>query len=154
MNHTKAQEICKQAVELWGHEEQIKLWHEEAGELMHALSKHHRNPTPEKLDHVCEETVDVKIMTMQLELMAPQDRIDYWFDFKMNRLEQRIIAEKERRAQNMERAKDAIGAEKFELFQIINEIGPNPLDSQIDELIAAVEKYKEYKTEESFNKLF
>jgi predicted RNase H-like nuclease (RuvC/YqgF family) len=62
MNQTKAQEICKQAVELWGHEEQIKLWHEEVGELMHAISKHHRNPTADKLDHLCEETVDVKIM--------------------------------------------------------------------------------------------
>jgi len=154
MNHTKALEICKQAVELWGHEEQIKLWHEEVGELMHAISKHHRNPTADKLDHVCEETVDVKIMTMQLEIMAPEDRIKYWFDFKINRLEQRIIAEKERRKTNLENAENAIGADKFELFQLINEIGPNPLDGQIDELIIAVEKYKEYRTEKSFNELF
>lgn len=153
MNHTKALEICKQAVELWGHEEQIKLWHEEVGELMHAISKHHRNPTADKLDHVCEETVDVKIMTMQLEIMTPEDRIKYWFDFKMNRLEQRIIAEKERRAQNMEIAAEMV-SEKRELFLLINEIGPNPLDSQIDELIIAVDKYKEYITEKSFNELF
>jgi NTP pyrophosphatase (non-canonical NTP hydrolase) len=153
MNQTKAQEICKKAVELWGHEEQIKLWHEEVGELMHAISKHHRNPTADKLDHVCEETVDVKIMTMQLEIMAPEDRIKYWFDFKMNRLEQRIIAEKERRAQNMEIAAEMV-SEKRELFLLINEIGPNPLDSQIDELIIAVDKYKEYITEKSFNELF
>jgi NTP pyrophosphatase (non-canonical NTP hydrolase) len=154
MDYQKAKEICKEAVTLWGHGEQIKLWHEEVGELMHAISKHHRNPTADKLDHVCEETVDVKIMTMQLEIMAPQDRMDYWFDFKMNRLEQRIIAEKERRKINLENAENAIGAEKFELFSLINEIGPNPLDSQIDELIEAVKKYEEYKTEESFKQLF
>jgi hypothetical protein len=90
---------------------------------------------------------------MQLEIMAPEERIKYWFDFKMNRLEQRIIAEKERRAQNMEIAAEMV-SEKQELFLLINEIGPNPLDSQIDELIIAVDKYKEYITKKSFNELF
>ncbi|MFH6944645.1 hypothetical protein [Flavobacterium sp. FlaQc-50] len=153
MDIFKAEKLCQEAVALWGHEEQIKMWHEEVGELMQAINKHHRKPTPENLDHLCEETVDVKILTMQLEIMAPEDRIKYWFDFKMNRLELRINAEKQRR-QEFEENLSQVNPEYYAIFQMINEIGPNPLGGQIDDLVNLVIKQHEIKKEREFKELF
>lgn len=152
MDIYKAEKICKEAVELWGQDEQIKMWHEEVGELMQAINKHHRKPSPENLDHLIEETVDVKILTMQLEMMAPADRIKYWFDFKMERLELRINAEKERRVQFAEDLKQ-FQPEKYAIFQMINEIGPNPLDSQMDDLINLVLKQHQIKKDKELEEL-
>jgi NTP pyrophosphatase (non-canonical NTP hydrolase) len=130
MDPYKAEKICKEAIDLWGHEAQIKMWHEEVGELMQAISKHNRKPSPENLDHLCEEVVDVKILTIQLELMGPEDRIKYWFDFKMSRLENRIEAEKEKRTQNknisleefLSNFKNSPKLSKIEVNSVINDL--------------------------------
>lgn len=145
MDIYKAEEICKEAVAVWGQPEQIKMWHEEVGELMQAINKHHRKPTPENLDHLCEEIVDVKILTLQLELMGPEDRIQYWFNFKMNRLELRIKAEKEKRLL-YKQSLSQLNPDYYAIFQMINEIGPNPLHSQMDDLVYLILEQQKSKT--------
>lgn len=153
MDIYKAEKIYKEAIDLWGVDSQTNMWHEEVGELMQAISKYCRKPTPENLDHLYEEIVDVKIMTGQLESTVPEDRMKYWFDFKMERLELRINAEKERRAQFAEDLKQ-FRPEKYAIFQMINEIGPNPLDSQMDDLIELILAKQQEKKEREIEELF
>lgn len=139
MDQYRAEQLYKEAIELWGYDSQVKMWHEEVGELMQALSKCWRKPTPENFDHLYEEIVDVKIMNGQLESVVPEDRFKHWFDFKMNRLEFRINAEKEKRAAN-ESILSQLNPKYHEIFQMINEIGPNPLNSQMDDLVNLILK--------------
>ena len=153
MDIYKAENIYKEAIELWGVNSQTNMWHEEVGELMQAISKYCRKPTPENLDHIYQEIVDVKIMHGQLESTVPEDRMKYWFDFKMNRLELIINAEKERRAQFAENLKQ-FQPEKYAIFQMLNEIGPNPLDSQMDDLINLVLKQHQIKKDKELEELF
>jgi NTP pyrophosphatase (non-canonical NTP hydrolase) len=131
MDPYKADKIYKEAIELWGYDSQVRMWHEEAGELMQAVSKYNRKPTDENFDHLCEEIVDVKILTAQLEAYMPDDRIKYWFDFKMSRLENRIEAGKEKRAQNQN-----ISIEEFlSDFKTMPKLSKIEINSIINELI-------------------
>lgn len=145
MDHYKAQKIYKEAIELWGYDTQVRMWHEEVGELMQAISKYNRKPTNENLDHLYEEIVDVKVMHGQLETFVPEDRLKYWFEFKMNRLELRINAEKEKRLQH-EESLSLINPEYYGIFKMINEIGPNPLNSQMDDLVYLILEQQKSKT--------
>lgn len=137
MDLCKVEKIYEEAIEVYGLDKQTDKWHEESGELMQAINKYKLNPTPENLDHVYEEIIDVEIMTGQLKSKIPEDRKQYWFNFKIERLQLKIKKEKEKRAQYVEDLKNNNPA-YFEIFKMINEIGPNPLNSQIDDLINIV----------------
>lgn len=137
MDPYRAEEIYKEAIELWGYDKQVDMWHEEVGELMQAINKYKRDPTPERLDHLYEEAIDVDILTGQIKSIIPEDRKQYWFNFKINRLELRIKAEKEKRLQHEESLLQ-LNPKYYAIFKMINEIGPNPLNSQMDDLINVV----------------
>ncbi|TDD77102.1 MazG nucleotide pyrophosphohydrolase domain-containing protein [Flavobacterium caseinilyticum] len=154
MNENKVRQTLQEAIHLWGNDAQIKLLHEEIGELMQAISKQNRKPNPENFSHLCEEIADVKIMLSQLELITDPDAVADHYYFKMQRLQRRIADERTRRLENIEKAKSQIDPEKYKLFALLCEIGTSPLDSQIDELIAEVKEYSEIKKEQEFNNLF
>lgn len=145
MDPYKAEEIYKEAIAVWGYDKQVDMWHEEVGELMQAINKYKRDPTPEKLDHLYEEAIDVDILTGQIKSTIPEDRKQYWFNFKMERLQLRIQKEKEKRLlyeQNLSQ----LNPEYYAIFQMINEIGSNPLDSQMDDLVALILEQQKSKT--------
>lgn len=153
MDNYKAEKIFKEAIEVYGKERQIQKFQEEIGEVLQANSKYSLDPTEEKLDHLCEELADLKITTSQMELITDPEKVAYWFDFKMNRLENRIEAEKAKQLE-YEETLSRLNPEYFEIFKMVNEIGPNPLDSQMDDLINLVIKQKDIKQEIEFNKFF
>lgn len=80
------QEILKEAITVYGYAEQKDLLHEEMGELMLALNKYKRNPTPKTLDNVQEELADVKIMIEQMEIHFGKAKVNKWYNFKIKRL--------------------------------------------------------------------
>lgn len=131
MDLDRFQKICKEAIEVYGTTRQIKKFQEEIGEVLQANSKYDIDPTEEKLNHLCEEIADLKIMTAQMELMTDPEKVAYWFDFKMNRLESRIEAEKQKRAQNKN-----ISLEEFlSNFKKTPKLSKTEINSIIDELI-------------------
>lgn len=153
MDNYKADKIYKEAIEVYGKERQIKKFQEEIGEVLQANSKYSLNPTEEKLDHLCEELADLKITTAQMELMTDPKKVAYWFDLKINRLEVRIENEKHRRF-DLEKTLSSLNPENYEIFKMVNEIGPNPLDEQINNLINLVIEQQGIKKEREFNELF
>jgi NTP pyrophosphatase (non-canonical NTP hydrolase) len=145
MKHQKVEQIYIEAIDVYGMENQIKRWHEEVGELMQAISKYDRKPIEENKDHLAEELIDVKILTEQLFYMVPEEKLNYWFEFKINRLQIRVKEEKEKRQKNMHNALSQTDPKYFELFKMINEIGLNPLNSQMDDLVNLI--LKQQKTQ-------
>lgn len=153
MDNYKAEKIYKEAIEVYGKERQIQKFQEEIGEVLQANSKYSLNPTEEKLDHLCEELADLKITTAQMELITDPEKVAYWFDFKINRLENRIEAEKAKQLE-YEETLSRLNPENYAIFQMINEIGTNPLDEQINDLINLVLEQKDIKQEREFKELF
>lgn len=137
MDLYRAEEIYIEAIEFYGLEKQQDKWHEEAGELMQAINKYKLNPTPENLDHVYEEIIDVEIITGQLKSTIPKDRKEYWFGFKIDRLQLRIKNEKERRAQYAEDLKNN-NPRYYEIFKLINDMNKLPLNGEIEDLIRLI----------------
>lgn len=131
MDPYKAEKICKEAIEVYGKERQIKKFQEEIGEVLQANSKYSLDPTEEKLDHLCEEIADLKITTAQMELMTDPEKVAYWYDFKINRLELRINAEKEKIVQNKK-----VSLEEFlSDFKTLPKLSKIEINSIINELI-------------------
>lgn len=85
------QQVLNQAIEQNGEEAQIDMIIEECAELIHALQRHKRDPSPERKKNVCEEIADVKIMIFQGESMFGQaGLIDTYVESKINRLKVRL----------------------------------------------------------------
>ena len=78
------------AIEIWGVDTQIGMFHEEVVELMQAINKHKRKPTEETLDNFTEELADVKILIGQIEQTLDPERLNFWLAFKLERLSHRI----------------------------------------------------------------
>lgn len=78
-------QICKQAVKVFGKEQQTMMFIEECGELFQAISKYKRGYGPR--ENICEEIADVEIMLEQLKYVYGCHReVDQWKNKKIVRL--------------------------------------------------------------------
>lgn len=85
--------LLEQAIKQWGVEAQVEMIEEECIELALAIHKLRRNrgDNMKKLENVCDEIADVKIMIQQAEKIFDKEAIDQRVIFKMNRLKERLI---------------------------------------------------------------
>ena len=87
-------EICRKAIDHWGKDAQERLFYEEVGELMQAISKMHRKlcgDMENEFDHIAEEIADVEICLAQLKLMyGLDDKVAFFRAAKIRRVEQRM----------------------------------------------------------------
>lgn len=131
--------LLREALEVWGKQAQFDMLHEEIGEMMQALNKWKRNPNEETLDHFAEELTDVEILLGEMKTMLPEDRLEFWQDFKLGRMRKRLDKTKQERKENYERALQASGT-RFELFKILADKGALCTDGDMDEIMQAVIK--------------
>ena len=80
--------VCKKAIEVYGQENQTKMFYEEVGELCAALG-HYRRGRATRQD-VITEIADVLIVTTQLGLMFGDEEVTDEVKRKVNRLASRI----------------------------------------------------------------
>ena len=87
-------DAIKRAVEFYGKNNQMVKAMEEMAELQQALSKYLLCDDPEQAhilqQNVEEETADVLIMCEQLKIMFDQDSIEWYRDYKIKRLAERL----------------------------------------------------------------
>ena len=87
--------ILKEAIAIFGEDEQIRMCHEEMDELGVALSKYHRNPCGDTEVNVQEEISDVSIMLQQMKIIFGEKEVHAIIRQKMKRLEQLVEDERE-----------------------------------------------------------
>lgn len=80
--------ICKKAIEVYGQENQTKMFYEEVGELCAALG-HYRRGRATRQD-VITEIADVLIVTDQLALIFGEEEVSDEVRRKVDRLASRI----------------------------------------------------------------
>jgi NTP pyrophosphatase (non-canonical NTP hydrolase) len=87
------EDILQKAINTWGTVVQIEMLKEECIELALALQKlsRARGDEEEKERNIIDEIADVKIMICQAQRIFPADKINERVDYKMKRLEQRLI---------------------------------------------------------------
>lgn len=89
-----AKEILSAALETFGAEMQTLMVMEEMAELTKELCKHARGA--DNTDAIAEEMADVYIMLSQMELLhGVEDRVIWWYNAKLARLEERLRNEEE-----------------------------------------------------------
>lgn len=89
-----AKEILSAALETFGAEAQTLMVMEEMAELTKELCKHARGAN--NTDAIAEEMADVYIMLSQMELLHDvEDRVIWWSNAKLARLEERLRNAKE-----------------------------------------------------------
>ncbi len=109
--------VLEKAIEHYGRNNQMLKTYEEVGEFLQAMCKYsidrekHRKRTEvmtdgvptyvcgicehrENYSHLQEEIADCIIMFEQMRLMFDPHEIDWWINFKLERLENRIDKEK------------------------------------------------------------
>lgn len=87
-------EILSAALETFGAEAQTLMVMEEMAELTKELCKHARGA--DNTDAIAEEMADVYIMLSQMELLHDvEDRVIWWHNAKLARLEERLRNAKE-----------------------------------------------------------
>ena len=89
-----AKESLSAALETFGAEMQTLMVMEEMAELTKELCKHARGA--DNTDAIAEEMADVYIMLSQMELLhGVEDRVIWWYNAKLARLEERLRNEEE-----------------------------------------------------------
>jgi len=91
---SKQIQVLNRAIEKFGFEKQVEMIIEECAELIVALQKLKRDRGEDylkKLFNVQDEIADVKIMIRQAEILFEDPIINKRVEFKINRLEKRII---------------------------------------------------------------
>jgi NTP pyrophosphatase (non-canonical NTP hydrolase) len=85
--------ILQSAIDTWGIEAQREMIIEECIELALSLQKlkRSRGDFVEKIKNVIDEIADVKIMIRQAEHLFSESLINERVDFKMKRLQERLI---------------------------------------------------------------
>ena len=67
---------------------------EECAELIQAINKWRRAQNRESIkdavDHLAEEAADVIIMMEQIKIMVGEPKVNWWIEFKLQRLEERL----------------------------------------------------------------
>lgn len=84
------QDIYTAAMAHYGEPSQYDKLIEEMAELTHAILKARRRNSPTLSENLHEEFVDVQIVMAQFERILLRDRLDFWKDIKLKRLEERI----------------------------------------------------------------
>ena len=91
-----AKEIISAAIQTFGEKNQTVVAIEELGELQKELCKLLRGSCDND-EHIAEEIADVQIMLMQLiEMLDIKDIVSQYRQFKLQRLQGRIVAELDR----------------------------------------------------------
>lgn len=97
MIHTKT-EICKEIIDYYGTNAQLRQLAQECAELIQAATKQHDRRPQNFSDNFVEELADVEIMLTQFKAVLPPDRLEQ-FDritrYKLHRQEQRMRGEQE-----------------------------------------------------------
>lgn len=88
MNGKDFDETILRAIQIYGKETQTQMMFEEMSELQDALCKLFRGR--DTVGHVCEEIADVMIMCFQMAQIYGPAAVEYWAQFKMNRLKERL----------------------------------------------------------------
>ena len=82
-------QICKEAVKVFGKEQQTMMFIEECGELFQAISKHRRGFGSK--DNIIEEIADVEIMLEQIKhIFKCHGEVNKWKNKKIVRLCHRV----------------------------------------------------------------
>jgi len=86
--------LYNKAIDKWGNESQVDILIEEMSELIFALQKYKRKsdkiPKKERYDNICEEIADVKIMIEQCDILFDKTKINNYYLYKLNRLENKL----------------------------------------------------------------
>ena len=92
----KVKELLNKAIDTYGIEEQLLQTVEECAELIQAINKWRRSKdlesTKDPVEPLAEETADVIIMLEQIKIMVGEPKINWWIDFKLQRLAERLEA--------------------------------------------------------------
>lgn len=87
-------ELLNKVIDTYGIEGQLLQAAEECAELIQAINKWRRAKDLEEIkdavDHLAEEAADVIIMTEQIKIMVGEPKINWWIEFKLHRLEERL----------------------------------------------------------------
>lgn len=87
---SKTDKVFIEARIQFGEENQMNVAQEELAECVAAISRVKRG-RPDAIENLAEEIADVKVVIRQLELIfALENRVNFHFDRKVERLEQRI----------------------------------------------------------------
>lgn len=90
-------ELLEKAIDTYGIEEQLLQTVEECAELIQAINKWRREKgwveRKDALDHLAEEAADVIIMMEQIKIILGETKINWWIDFKLQRLAERLEAQ-------------------------------------------------------------
>ena len=82
------EKILQDVIQKWGPEAQIKMLHEEFGELMSALNKYDRGRV--SIIEVQEEIADCLMMLQQMRYIFGAKDVDEWVTIKTDRVKGRL----------------------------------------------------------------
>ena len=89
-------DILEKAVDTYGLENQLLQGVEECAEFIQAVNKWRRakcrEDVKDAVEHLAEEIADCIIMMEQAKIMVGEHRVNWWVDFKMNRLKEELEA--------------------------------------------------------------
>lgn len=89
-------ELLNKAIDTYGIEEQLLQTVEECAELIQAINKWRRSKDRENIkdavDHLAEEISDCIIMLEQAKIIAGEHKVNWWIDFKLQRLAGKLDA--------------------------------------------------------------
>lgn len=87
-------ELLNKAIDTYGVEEQMLQTVEECAELIQAVNKWRRaagiENIKEAVEHLAEETADSIIMLEQMRILVGEHKVNWWIDFKQQRLAERL----------------------------------------------------------------
>lgn len=96
MTKIETLEVLNDAAVYYGFNHQMLKLIEELGELSREAVKILLEETDFGIDHFFEEWADVLILLDQMRMLLPaaDDRVEYWFNAKVERLSKRMAEEK------------------------------------------------------------
>lgn len=114
--------LARQAIELYGADSQFNMAIEETSELLHALTKIHRNR--QDWDNILEETVDTYIMTTEIFILFGPEAVNAMFVKKLDKFAgnvQRSIEKRQKAAEQAEiirKSGEQLKVENAQIFHI------------------------------------
>ena len=85
-------QTLREAVRHYGEDKQILMLFEEMAELQNAICKYTRDRDCRQ--HVCEEIADAMIMLDQMSIIFGENKVNAFYDEKVDRLKKRMEEEK------------------------------------------------------------
>lgn len=87
---SKDKDVMNEAICVYGYDNQVAKFVEEAGECIAAVMRFSTKPNDANQDHMCEELADLGIMIEQMKIMFDKGNIKEHWDRKIIRLEERL----------------------------------------------------------------